>query len=337
MMGNRICIITHESIYHDNDKYFCDNLDLKSIPEGLSSNNDVKLIARGSSKPRSKSININNINISSNLFVYLGKILKDITKNKYKYLVISLTPYTFLSILILKLFRKKVFLYLRSDGFKEHEVILGKIGKLIYGLMFYIASNISSLIACREHLLKKKHGILVNPSHLNKKWFLNHIDPNLKEIKLLYVGRMRKEKGIFFLIDLLKNTDIKLNIVVSEKKLEKVYSDNIKIIPFQNYNDEIIKFYDESNILILPSYTEAHPQVVDEALARKRPVIVFNEIEHVKRDRKGIFVTNRDLNSLRKELDFIIQNYQSIQDDMKKNILPTKKDFLKKLDNILNS
>ena len=82
MMGNRICIITHESIYHDNDKYFCDNLDLKSIPEGLSSNNDVKLIARGSSKPRSKSININNINISSNLFVYLGKILKDITKNK---------------------------------------------------------------------------------------------------------------------------------------------------------------------------------------------------------------------------------------------------------------
>ena len=148
---------------------------------------------------------------------------------------------------------------------------------------------------------------------------------------------MRKEKGIFFLIDLLKNTDIKLNIVVSEKKLEKVYSDNIKIIPFQNYNDEIIKFYDESNILILPSYTEAHPQVVDEALARKRPVIVFNEIEHVKRDRKGIFVTNRDLNSLRKELDFIIQNYQSIQDDMKKNILPTKKDFLKKLDNILNS
>ena len=75
----------------------------------------------------------------------------------------SNTPYTFLSILILKLFRKKVFLYLRSDGFKEHEVILGKIGKLIYGLMFYIASNISSLIACREHLLKKNNGFFDNP------------------------------------------------------------------------------------------------------------------------------------------------------------------------------
>ena len=43
-----------------------------------------------------------------------------------------------------------------------------------------------------------------------------------------------------------------------------------------------MKFYDDHNIFILPSFTEAHPQVLDEALSRFRPVIVFSEISHVK-------------------------------------------------------
>ena len=40
----------------------------------------------------------------------------------------------------------------------------------------------------------------------------------------------------------------------------------------------MIKIYDNHNILILPSFTEAHPKVVDEALARERPVIIFEDL-----------------------------------------------------------
>ena len=202
--------------------------------------------------------------------------------------------------------------------------------------MFTISSWLSNLVVCRDHLLRSKKGVLVNPSQLNEKWFENLKEPKLDKLQLLYVGRMRKEKGIFSLIELLKNTNIRLNIVTSEKEVKNVYTGNIKIISFENYNDSIIKFYDDSNIFILPSFTEAHPQVLDESLVRKRPVLVFNEIDHVKRDRYGVFVSERSTDSLKKNLEYIINNYKKIQIDMEKNILPTKKQFLNKLNEILN-
>ena len=46
----------------------------------------------------------------------------------------------------------------------------------------------------------------------------------------------------------------------------------------ENKNDSIIEAYDDHNVFILPSFTEAHPQVLDESLARLRPVIIFPEI-----------------------------------------------------------
>ena len=335
-MQNKICIISNESVYFKENKFYCDNLDLKSIPEGLSKKNTIKLYARNSNKIRSKIISISEIEISKNILSHLLKIFKSVVKDDSKYFIISLSPYTFLSIIILKLFRKKTFLYLRSDGFKEYEIIFGIIGKLIYGTMFTISSWLSNLVVCRDHLLRGKKGVLVNPSQLNEKWFENLKEPKLDKLQLLYVGRMRKEKGIFSLIELLKNTNIRLNIVTSEKEVKNVYTGNIKIISFENYNDSIIKFYDDSNIFILPSFTEAHPQVLDESLVRKRPVLVFNEIDHVKRDRYGVFVSERSTDSLKKNLEYIINNYKKIQIDMEKNILPTKKQFLNKLNEILN-
>ena len=73
---------------------------------------------------------------------------------------------------------------------------------------------------------------------------------------------------------------------------------NINLMSFENNNDAIIDIYDNHSIFILPSYTEAHPQVLDEALARCRPVIVFKEVDHVVRDRQGVFVCERNLKSL---------------------------------------
>ena len=46
----KLFIISNESIYEDSGKFFCDNIDLKSTPEGLSKKFEVNLIARKSSK-----------------------------------------------------------------------------------------------------------------------------------------------------------------------------------------------------------------------------------------------------------------------------------------------
>ena len=146
----------------------------------------------------------------------------------------------------------------------------------------------------------------------------------------------QKEKGIFSLLKMIKNTSLELTIVTSEKEISlKNKNKNISTVSFQNYNDSIIKFYDEHAILILPSYTEAHPQVLDEALARRRPVIIFKEISHVIRDRKGIFISERNIESLKKTIDYIANNYIKIINNIEKNTLPTKVNFINELKNII--
>ena len=125
---------------------------------------------------------------------------------------------------------------------------------MIYGLMFYITLSYASLISCRRHLLRNRKGELVNPSQLNDKWFLPEKKIDTNETKLLYVGRIRVEKGIFSLIEMILNTELKLSIVASEIKhrLKKIPS-NIEVISHHNKNDSIIQFYDNHNIFILPS------------------------------------------------------------------------------------
>ena len=91
------------------------------------------------------------------------------------------------------------------------------------------------------------------------------------------------EKRIFSLANLIKNKrDISLTIVGAEKNTTyKINQSNINIQLTQSNKARLIKYYDDHNIFILPSFTEGHPMVLLEALARRRPVIIFKDIEHV--------------------------------------------------------
>ena len=56
----KLFIISNESIFNYEEEFFCDNIDLKSTPEGLNSNFEVNIIGRKSKQVRSHKININN-------------------------------------------------------------------------------------------------------------------------------------------------------------------------------------------------------------------------------------------------------------------------------------
>ena len=338
MKKENLAIISNEKTHFDGKNYFCDNIEMKSIPEGLDKNFNIELFVRKSKVERSsQKIDLKNIIISRNIIPYISNILKTSHLHN-KYLVISLSPYTFIICLLLFIFRKKVFVYLRSDGHEEYKCYSKYFGPIIYHTMFTIASWGSNLIACRSHILKGKKGVVVSPSQLNQKWFTDKKPSNLKNIRLLYVGRIKVEKGVFSLLKILK--EIKLDFIISiinsekfhDKKLE---NEKVKIVHFQNKDDSIIKIYDDYNIFILPSYTEGHPQVLDESLSRLRPVIIFPEISHVKRNREGVFVAERNAKSLSKKIEYVMENYESIQKKMMENKLPTKKSFLQELTEII--
>ena len=205
--------------------------------------------------------------------------------------------------------------------------------------MFIISCSISNLISCRKYILKGRSGEIVSPSQLDSEWFKDIKEKKVENIKLLYVGRIRVEKGIFSLIKLIKEkNNISLTVVGEEKNTTSTINQNNVIVKKnENNKEKLIKFYDDHDIFILPSFTEGHPMALLEALARRRPVIIFDEIKHVIEDSKGIFVSKRNYESLLETINNIKNNYQQIQEEMKKNNLPTNKEFIKQMVNIISN
>ena len=129
--------------------------------------------------------------------------------------------------------------------------------------------------------------------------------------------------------------DIELSIVADPKNL-KVINKNIKLFGYISDVQSLINVYDNHNIIVLPSFTEGQPYILDECLSRKRPIIVFEDIAYIVKDRKGVFVSKRDLDSFVKNIKYIMHNYQEIQKNIEKNKFITKGDMLKQISDIVS-
>ena len=331
-------VIGNEKIYSNKKNFYCPNIDFKTIVEGLNKYFKVILIARFCSQKQIFKINHNKIFVSPNIISYIRCVVlsfKNLKSNKY--LIISITPYTFCAFLILQFFSNKIYLYLRSDGHKEYERILGKQWAFLYSFMYFFFLKKAKIISCGKELVQNKKFFLVNPSELDEYWFKNQ--KNIfyeKKIKLLYVGRIRIEKGIFNFLNLFKKLDDRFQLTIIGDRYHGHF--NIKNILFKNFFSNVkhlIKQYDKHHILILPSYTESHPKVVYEALSRLRPVLIFDDIKHIIRDMNGIFVSKRNLKDFLKTIDQIFKKYKFIKKVILKNNFPKKNTFILQLYKIL--
>ena len=337
-MKNKLVIITNERFYIKEKNYYCDHVAEKTLPDGLNEKFDVKVIGRSTKIVRSHNLKTKNIECHSFLIFYLYSILRKIIRNDTKFLILAISPYTFFASILFIFAKQKPIIYLRSDGHQEYKSILGFYGPLLYSMMFNIVSKLGLFISCRKYILKNKKGGLVSPSEINANWNFNKSRASFNKIKLLYIGRLKIEKGIFSLIKLIKNApdEISLTIVGESNNTEsEIYQNNVNILPIENNEINLIKYYDAHTIFVLPSYTEGHPMVLLEALARMRPVIIFEEIKHVIGNKKGIFVTKRDPSNFFKTINYIKENYEEIYKEMSNNKLPTKSEFLKEFEHLL--
>jgi glycosyltransferase involved in cell wall biosynthesis len=332
-------IIGNEKISQNNNSFYSANIDFKTIVEGLSNFFNLILVARKSSQKENFFINHNNIFLAGNYFTYLYKIILSLRSNRNnKYLIVSISPYSFLAYLFLFLFTNKIYVYLRSDGFKEYENILGKKWVFLYQIMFIVMLQKSKIISCQKKLSRGRRSYLVKPSELDEIWFNRKKKKiNLqKKIRLLYVGRIRIEKGIFNLLNIFLKLENEAELtIVGDTKIKLFNNYNIKFYNFFSKTNYLIEQYDKCHIFILPSYTEAHPKVIDEALARLRPVIIFDDIKHIVVDRAGIFICKRNPEDLKDKMHYIYRNYSKILLKISKNRLPTKKIFIENLNKIL--
>jgi len=172
-------------------------------------------------------------------------------------------------------------------------------------------------------------------------------EPKLDKVKFLYVARINPEKGIYEFLEMFRkiNLDADISIIGKTKnfKLLKKFknlienNENIKFPGYISNRQLLIETYDNHNILVLPSYTEGQPYVVDESLARRRPVLIFEDIAEIIKGREGIFVSKRNIDSFTETTNFIMQNYNKIQRDIEKNKFPLEKDMFKQIASIINN
>lgn len=152
-----------------------------------------------------------------------------------------------------------------------------------------------TLICNGEELLsvfKSENPVVVAASTIRQEDFYKRTDTCQGDIvKLLFIGYIRPEKGIEYLINALSLLDTEkweLEIIGSFEKF-RAYKNKIdqiiknigkenKIFWSGEYEDRLIIFeaYRKHDILILPSLSEGIPRVLIEAMANSLPVIATN-------------------------------------------------------------
>ncbi len=328
-------VFSNDKIFVKNQKVSSNSNDTINILESIGKKFNIFLMSRRSKKEFLFS------NITKNKIFKLNykKILNLKNEKNLRIFMVSITPRNFINFLIVKFLIGEIpgYLYLRSEGHKEYQKKIGLFGKIFYDLLLRYLKKHLRIISVSKKIYYSSKKLIISPSELDGVWFQKRRKiKGVKFPKLLFLGRIKVEKGIFSLIKLIKKIKLnyKLSVVGGDKNFEK----NSKIIFYKQVSEkkEIIKFYDDHNIFILPSFTEGAPKVILESLARLRPVIIFDEIKHVKSNLEGIFICKRKSSSLEKKIKDILKNYSKIQKKMKKNILPTKKSFQMNLINILD-
>jgi glycosyltransferase involved in cell wall biosynthesis len=245
-------IITNDKFY--NEKYLNHN-DLGSIINSFKKYFNINIIARVS-KYKLKFLILNRKIKFHNFYLYKTmNNIKLVGKNT-KFLFVSLTPFNLIVFLFLKFFlrKKNLYLYLRSNGFAEYKIILGSLGKFFYYLMLKIVVNHVKLIVSSADLqIKKKKFNLVQPSELDSEWLNNRYkkDPDSK-IKLLYLGRYKKEKGIIDFIKLINLAKFNFELRIYGINLLKNFKNSatIKYYPQIFNKKKIIEIYDNADIFL---------------------------------------------------------------------------------------
>lgn len=145
--------------------------------------------------------------------------------------------------------------------------------------------------------------------------------PSDKSFELLFVGKLRKYKGVEYLISAIETLPVKLTIVGNGEELESLkqqvkelgISDKVLFIP--NANDvQLTEIYKNSDLFILPSINEAEAfgVVQLEAMANGLPVINTNlesGVPYVSlNDFSGITVEPKSSENLKTAISKIIKN-----------------------------
>lgn len=221
----------------------------------------------------------------------------------------------------------------------------------VYGFIFYYVVNImerfnfylaDKIVVYSPNIilnLNLSHNDKIEPDggiFIDSKLF-NYQNPFTKRENIVgYVGRLSTEKGILNFVDalsLIHEKDIQFFIIGKgplsneiKDKLDNI-SKKVKLIDWVP-NDELSSYLNNIKLLVIPSYTEAGPQILLEAISCGTPVlstsvgIVPDVIEN---KINGFILEDNSPQTIGKSIENIINNENLIE--ISKNARKTAQEF----------
>ena len=137
--------------------------------------------------------------------------------------------------------------------------------------------------------------------------------------KFVYIGQIKKEKGIDELLDAFNTLDksYQLSIYgnIIENNYEKKFNDSHTNIIYKGKieHENVNYVLSQNDILILPSYREGYPGVIIEAFSVGLPVIATNltSIQEMVDSSCGVLIPPQDANALQRAVEEIKNNSYS--------------------------
>ena len=236
---------------------------------------------------------------------YLLSVIKFLIDRKDKYDIIQcfgIYFYTTASIIVKFLFKKRVINRIENAGIKEtgeygdlNRIKRIKFGFLIDGLW----RKVDRLIAISRGIYKelrnrgvKDKSIVYIPNSVDTERFVPATNKKSwdSKIDLIFVGRLAKPKGVDILLKAIRilidqNFDISLSIVGDGPLKEELQHLTYKLgissfVSFKGNQKDVLPFYHNSHILVMPSNWEGLPLVLLEGMACGLP-IVATDIEGI--------------------------------------------------------
>ncbi len=233
-----------------------------------------------------------------------------------------------LLLLIIRLFKVKHALHIRTQGVSVASSN-NKLKRLLYKYCFKKSETICLSEAlsndiknvCNSSIHIMNNGI----KDLAESYLKTKIEISNNTIKILFLSNLMRTKGIFDLLEAAKNLrfnnkEFNIQIVGKEYDIKEEEIKN-KIEEFDLkeyvsilgplYNNDKHEAFLNADIFVLPTYDEAFPGVVLEAMQFQLPVVSTNEgaIPEIVEDREtGLIIEKRNIEHLTEALSLLIDN-----------------------------
>ena len=195
-------------------------------------------------------------------------------------------------------------------------------------ICFRYSDHIISVSKQDINLISKQFNI--NPNKIS--YIPNGVDTKLfyrkehKGLKVIFIGRLVKWKGICFFEDIIKSLPKTVDfLIVGDGPLQDIIKSlsikykNVKWMGSMPHN-KVIELLSISDIFVLPTFTEASPNSCLEASAAGIPSIVFSvgDIPNTLPDNCGFKIKPYDIIDFCDKLICLIEN-ESLREEMGKN------------------